>query len=93
MVMWAECPRVMTALIIVRLSPIAAPKACASDRVAKCWRVRSRGVRPRAATKWAAFFRQKSSCIVWRFMAASVALRWLQTAVETEREQLLSHCI
>ena len=53
---------------MVRPSPIAAPKACASGSVANCCRVRSRGGRPRAATKWAAFFRQNASKVVRDFM-------------------------
>ena len=40
-------------------------------------------VRPRAATKWAAFFRQNSSCIVRGFMGISKVLRWVQTAAGT----------
>ena len=58
--------------LMVRPSPIDAPKACASGKVANCSRVRVAGVRPRAATKWAAFLRQNSSCVVRGFMAVSV---------------------
>ena len=49
----------------------------------------ARGVRPRAATKWVALCRQNSSWDVRGFIGASGALRWLQSAAETKRDQRL----